>query len=122
MRSAVSRGWASARLRVAVTALTAAVTLLALAGCTAGAPPPKVATQRVVPSGTPVDPALFGTHVGGIASGNQPLPPHAGAIRLWDAGVAWRQLEPAPGEVNWRAMDEAVSQARSTGATEIVWV
>lgn len=66
--------------------------------------------------------ALFGTHVGGIGRGNGPLPPEAGAIRLWDAGVAWRQLEPAPGKVDWAAMERAVSRAESTGAKEILWV
>ncbi len=65
---------------------------------------------------------LFGTHVKGVAKEWQPLPPRAGAVRLWDAGVAWRELEPARGRVNWAAMDRAVDRAESTGAKDILWV
>jgi len=67
-------------------------------------------------------PELFGTHVKEIASGDQPLPPRAGAVRLWDSGVAWRELEPEPGQVNWAAMDTAVEQAERTGAVDVMWV
>ncbi|MGB7980123.1 MAG: hypothetical protein WCF36_04955 [Candidatus Nanopelagicales bacterium] len=70
----------------------------------------------------PVDPELFGTHVKDVAAGRQPLPPQAGAIRFWDAGIAWRQLEPRPGQIDWAAMDRAVEQAESTGARDLMWV
>ncbi len=72
--------------------------------------------------GTPVAQELFGTHVKGLADGTQPLPARAGAVRLWDSGVAWRQLEPEPGKVDWAAMDQAVEQAENTGAKDILWV
>ena len=70
----------------------------------------------------PVPRELFGTHVKGLARGDQPLPPQAGSIRLWDSGVAWRLLEPARGEINWAALDAAVAEAERTGATDITWV
>ncbi len=116
------RSRATARLRAAVTALTVCLCFALFAGCTVQQPPPAVATARVIPAGKPVDHALFGTHVVDIASGGQPLPPRAGSIRLWDAGVAWRQLEGVRGRVDWAALDRAVTEAESTGAKEIVWV
>lgn len=115
-------GPAARRLRpLPVAALAGLVTLGLLAACTSGEPGPR-STPRVTPAGIAVEPALFGTHVGDLATGTQPLPATAGAIRLWDAGVAWRLLEPRPGQVDWAALDRAVSQAESTGAREIVWV
>jgi hypothetical protein len=78
--------------------------------------------EEQVPEGTPIRAALFGTHVGSLAAGGQPLPPRAGAIRLWDAGVTWREIEPVQGQVNWALLDSAVTQAESTGAEQIVWV
>jgi hypothetical protein len=91
-----------------------------LAACTSAAPNEPGPSSN--PDGTPVSAALFGTHVGSLASGGQPLPPRAGAIRLWDAGVSWREIEPVQGQVNWGLLDSAVAQAESTGATQIVWV
>ena len=100
-----------------------------LAGCTSGsggeddaAATTGTGQTSAPPSGEPVARELFGTHVGLLASGTQPLPPSAGAIRLWDAGVAWRELEPEPGQINWALMDQAVAEAQSTGATDIMWV
>ncbi len=100
-----------------------------LAGCTSGsggendaAATTGTGQTSTPPSGEPVARELFGTHVGLLASGTQPLPPSAGAIRLWDAGVAWRELEPEPGQINWALMDQAVAEAQSTGATDIMWV
>jgi hypothetical protein len=69
-----------------------------------------------------VNPALLGTHVGRIVDPASPAPPRAGGIRLWDAGVAWRELEPAQGQVDWALMDAAVSRAQAAGAHEILWV
>jgi hypothetical protein len=118
----------SAALAAAVLALVAM-----LAACSS-APAPEVPQQpepqpQAVPPTDPagvvdglVNPALLGTHVGGIIDPAQPAPARAGAIRLWDAGVAWRELEPAQGQVDWARMDAAVQRAEATGATEIVWV
>ena len=100
-----------------------------LAGCTSGSATETDALTTAEsgaitspPPGQPVARELFGTHVGLLASGTQPLPPRAGAIRLWDAGVAWRELEPQQGQINWALLDQAVAEAESTGATDIMWV
>lgn len=69
-----------------------------------------------------VNPALFGMHIGNLASGTEPVPEHAGGIRLWDSGVSWRELEPVEGQINWALLDSAVQQAETAGATGILWV
>jgi hypothetical protein len=65
---------------------------------------------------------LFGTHVKGIAKDGQAMPPRAGAVRLWDSGVSWRELERKRGRIRWNALDEAVAKAEQTGAEDIMWV
>ncbi len=40
----------------------------------------------------------------------------AGARRLWDSGVSWAALEPAPGSFNWAILDQEVAAAEAAGA------
>jgi hypothetical protein len=105
-----------------------------MAACTSGAdqdlaaepptadPPVALPGTNSTPPGEQVPRELFGTHVGNLASGQENLPPTAGAIRLWDSGVTWRQLEPVQGEINWAPLDTAVAQAEEIGAADILWV
>lgn len=39
----------------------------------------------------------------------------AGAVRLWDNGVAWRQLEPSRGRYEWEKLDQLVTAAMRRG-------
>lgn len=87
----------------------AAVGLLA-AGLSAN---PAVAAQTV-PA------ALFGQHVSRITAG-APAGLHLGAIRLWDSGVSWRDLEPTDNQFNWAKLDAALTNARALGASEILY-
>jgi hypothetical protein len=70
-----------------------------------------------------VQPELFGQHVAGIASGTPGTLPvgTVGAIRLWDAGVTWREVETSDNEYNWVKLDAAVRNARALGAREILY-
>jgi hypothetical protein len=63
---------------------------------------------------------LFGQHVAGIASG-APSGLKMGAVRIWDSGVSWRDLEPEQGKINLAPLKEAVANARDAGATEIMY-
>jgi hypothetical protein len=63
---------------------------------------------------------LFGAHYHGISSGQPNF--RVGAIRLWDSGVTWAQLNPAPGVYEWAALDAAVDNARNAGALEVQYV
>lgn len=94
---------------------TASPTAAAPTGASATAPPGATLPRRV-PA------ALFGTHVIGLAKGGRPMPSRAGAVRLWDSGVAWRLIEPAKGSVRWSLLDAAVTRAERMGASEIIWV
>jgi hypothetical protein len=39
-----------------------------------------------------------------------------GAVRLWDSGVTWREIETAPGHFDFARLDAAVNTARSKGS------
>ena len=86
--------------------------LLGLAGALAlglalvPAAPAAAATPRVRPN-------MFGVHDGSPAS--WPKAP-VGAIRLWDSGVSWREIETSPGTYDFRRLDAQVNTARAHGA------
>ena len=40
----------------------------------------------------------------------------AGARRLWDSGVSWAAVEPAPGSFDWSTLDQEVASAETAGA------
>jgi hypothetical protein len=65
---------------------------------------------------------LFGQHVAAIATqAPAGLAGSVGAIRLWDAGVAWRDVEIADDVYDWNALDAAVDNAHRLGATEVLY-
>ena len=68
-----------------------------------------------------IDPAQFGLHVETLGAG---VAPQIGvkAVRLWDTGARWDQIEPARGKYNWAPLDRAVDAAEAAGATEILYV
>ena len=65
--------------------------------------------------------ALFGQHVATIVAGTPAALPSVGSIRLWDAGVSWKDLEPANEQYNWAPLQAAVANARALGASEILY-
>jgi hypothetical protein len=82
------------------------------------------ATLVAVPttvSAKPLPPEQFGLHVSSIGSGVKPSIP-VGAVRLWDAGVRWDQIESRKGKYSWDALDQAVSTAQAAGAKDILYV
>lgn len=72
------------------------------------------AAAEVVPG------ALFGQHVASIAQA-APAGLKLGAIRLWDSKVSWRYLEPADNAYDWAPLDAALKNAKTLGATEILY-
>jgi hypothetical protein len=65
-------------------------------------------------------PDFFGLHVAAIAGG--PPAVSVGAVRLWDAGVRWDQIETKRGKYKWAALDRAVANAQASGAEDILYV
>ena len=80
---------------------------LAVTGLTAAVP-----AQAV--SGGPVDDIAFGMHVPQISQGESTTV-NDGAIRLWDSGVAWGQVEQKKGKYWWNGMDAAIQNANNQG-------
>lgn len=62
-----------------------------------------------------VQPELFGLHVHGMARGGDWPGAEFGYLRLWDAGVLWRDLEPARGEWKFGLLDRYVDEAHKHG-------
>jgi hypothetical protein len=63
---------------------------------------------------------LFGVHYHNIINSQPNF--RVGAVRLWDSGVTWARLNPAPGVYEWDALDRAVDNARNAGALEVQYV
>ena len=43
-----------------------------------------------------------------------------GSLRVWDAGVAWNQVEKTPGTYDWSRLDEIVKTARDHHAQLLI--
>ena len=69
---------------------------------------------------TLVDGREFGLHIPQIANGVVPTVSH-GAVRLWDAGVSWGQVEQRRGRYWWVGLDRAV-QAANAQQAQILYV
>lgn len=67
-----------------------------------------------------VDGQAFGLHVPKIANGVVPTVSY-GAVRLWDAGVSWGQIEQHRAQYWWVGMDRAVQAANAQNA-QILYV
>jgi hypothetical protein len=58
---------------------------------------------------TPVPPEFFGVT---LNSSTGAMPSfRIGAVRLWDGGTRWAQVEPRPGVFDWRTLDRLVAGA-----------
>ncbi len=68
-----------------------------------------------------IGPEAFGLHVAGLGNGANPGI-SVSAVRLWDSGVRWDQIETAQGKYNWAPLDRAVTAAETAGAKEILYV
>jgi hypothetical protein len=57
------------------------------------------------------DRAFFGVHDASLGS----LQPKTGvgSLRVWDAGVQWREIETSPGHYDWTRLDQIVSAAQA---------
>jgi hypothetical protein len=64
--------------------------------------------------GGPIDATQFGMHVPQISQGVTPSVNY-GTVRLWDAGVAWGQVEQKQDVFWWNGLDAAVQNANAQG-------
>jgi hypothetical protein len=64
--------------------------------------------------------AFFGMHDGTGSSSSYAVV-HEGAIRLWDVGTQWQQIETSKGVYNWTRLDQLVTAAQAAHA-EVTFV
>ena len=48
------------------------------------------------------------------------IPLTAGMHRLWDLGVAWKDVNPAPGVFDWKTLDAEVAQVEESGSKPLL--
>ncbi len=84
-----------------------------------GAGPATGSVVVAIGGGRRLDATLLGLHENGISTGGVPRTPF-GAVRLWDSGTTWRDLEPASGRWNWAPLDKAVDTAAAAHAAPLL--
>jgi GH35 family endo-1,4-beta-xylanase len=116
--------WNRHQLVTAAAALAA--TSLVVTACSSGgsssgsAAPSAVASSTAIPADG-VQPSLVGMHVEGAEAGAWPSAPF-GALRLWDNGTAWSQIELQPGVYKWDNLEGILENAQSKGMKDILMV
>ncbi len=65
--------------------------------------------------------SLVGMHVEGAEAQAWPSAPF-GALRLWDNGTAWSQIELEPGVYKWDNLEGVLENAQAKGMTDILMV
>ncbi|WP_416979808.1 helix-turn-helix domain-containing protein [Streptomyces sp. T028] len=113
------------RRRVFTYLVAAVVTGLLLGTTAASAGPPRLRELQLrhsaqwipgpdwVSSPTPVPSTHFGVTINST-TGTMPSF-RTGAVRLWDSGTRWANLEPQRGEFDWSVLDRLVGGARRAG-------
>lgn len=111
---------------VTVTAVLAAASL-AVAACSSGGSSPEASSApassgaSAAPEADGVPSSLVGMHVEGAEAGAWPSAPF-GALRLWDNGTAWSQIELEPGVYKWDNLEGVLENAQSKGLSDILMV
>ena len=108
---------------VTATLATAAVVLAACGGGSDSATPDASGGggTSAEPIGPVIAPNAIGMQVEGVEVEAWPSAPF-GALRLWDNGTAWSQIELKKGQFKWDNLDGAIANATSKGMSDILMV
>ena len=126
--AARERGGSRRRSSAAVAAVGAAVLLLA--GCGGGggeatevadSSAPETPAPEVTEDPNAIQRSLVGLHIEGAEGGAWASAPF-GALRLWDNGTGWSQIELAKGEFKWDNLEGVLENAASKGMEDILYV
>ena len=110
------------RSKLVVAAASLSVLALGVTACGSSSPTVAPATPAASGPSVPGIPAsLVGMQVEGVEVEAWPSAPY-GALRLWDNGTAWSQIELAKGEFKWDNLEGALATAESKGMTDILMV
>ena len=110
-----------------VVALVAGISVLALTltACGSsgpdGADPTATSSESATEVVNGVPASTVGMHIEGAEGGAWAAAPF-GALRMWDNGTAWSQIELAKGEFKWSNIDGLLENAASKGMTDIMMV
>ena len=113
--------------KLVLLAAAVAATGLVAAGCSSGGSEPDAGGDAAAPSesSAPSNPglpsSLIGMHIEGVEGGAWASAPF-GALRLWDNGTAWSQIELEPGVYKWDNLEGALENAQSKGMTDVLMV
>jgi hypothetical protein len=88
--------------------LGACIIVLPLLGLVPFVPDDKILN----PPDEPIPNTLFGLHIHRIGAGTEWPSIPFGGWRLWDARVAWSQVETKPGNYDWKLLDHYVEVAK----------
>jgi hypothetical protein len=116
--------WNRPQLTTAVLGLAAATLLMTACSSGSSAPSssaPVPSSTSTAVSATGIQPSLVGMHVEGAEAGAWPSAPF-GALRLWDNGTAWSQIELKPGVYKWDNLEGALENAQAKGMTDVLMV
>jgi GH35 family endo-1,4-beta-xylanase len=116
--------WNRPKLTIAVLAtVTASLVMTACSSGGSSAPTsaPSASAKASGGSATGVQPSLVGMHVEGAEAGAWPSAPF-GALRLWDNGTAWSQIETQPGVYKWDNLEGILENAQSKGMKDVLMV
>jgi len=115
------------RKLVLIPAALAAASIV-LAGCSSGGSPDASGGGETAAPEEPAAPAvpglpasLVGMHIEGLEGGAWASAPF-GALRLWDNGTAWSQIELEPGVYKWDNLEGALENAESKGMSDVLMV
>lgn len=88
---------------------------------TEGTTAPETPAPEVTEDPNAIKRSLVGMHIEGVEGGAWASAPF-GALRLWDNGTGWSQIELAKGEFKWDNLEGALENATSKGMTDILYV
>jgi len=115
--------WNSTNSKAAVIGAGVLSLTMILTGCNSAATD---VAPTAAPTDAPVDAnatpgSLVGLHIEGVEGGAWASAPF-GALRLWDNGTAWSQIELAKGEFKWDNIEGSLENAEAKGMSDIMLV
>ena len=120
--TARASGGAAANSSSQATSATSALPTVAGSKLSRAGTAPRVSPPAAgLPTGFGVAPNFFGVHDASPVSGADGWPrAPIGSLRIWDAGVSWRQIETSPGTYDFTRFDAIIKSANANRAETLI--